>query len=122
MDRVILTITDHLASFRQVVRAEEVTDLHVLKEDFGLTLEGKALSWFQALDTSTYYDMETLEIDFIGAFTKTGIKHSIGSLITNFKQEEKESVRDCANRLKQYMARCPEPELLKRLSLSSWKD
>ena len=26
---------DHLASFRQVVRAEEVTDLHVLKEGFG---------------------------------------------------------------------------------------
>lgn len=37
---------DHLASFRQVVRAEEVSDLHVLKEGFGLTLEGKALSWF----------------------------------------------------------------------------
>ena len=37
---------DYLASFRQVVRAKEVTDLHVLKEGFGLTLEGKALSWF----------------------------------------------------------------------------
>ena len=69
------------------------------------------MSWFQALDISTYYDMETLKIDFIEAFTKTGIKHSIGSLITDFKQEEKESVRDCANRLKQYMARCPEREL-----------
>ena len=91
---------DHLASFRQVVRAEEVTDLHVLKEGFGLTLEGKDLSWFQALDTSTYHDLEALEIDFIGAFTKTGIKQSLSSLITNFKQEEKESVRDCENRLK----------------------
>ena len=29
-----------------VVRAKEVSDLHVLKEGFGLTLEGKALSWF----------------------------------------------------------------------------
>ena len=96
---------------RQVVRVEEVTDLHVLKEGFGLTLEGKALSWFQALDTSAYYDLEALEIDFIGAFTKTGIKHSVSSLITKFKQEEKESVRDCANRLKQYIARCPEREL-----------
>ena len=69
------------------------------------------MSWFQALDTSTYYDMEALEIDFIGAFTKTGIKHRVSSLITKFKQEEKESVRDCANRLKQYIARCPEREL-----------
>ena len=42
---------DHLASFRQVVRAEEVSDPHVLKEGFGLTLEGKELSWFQTLDT-----------------------------------------------------------------------
>ena len=32
-------------------------------------------------------------------------------MITKFKQEEKESVRDCANRLKQYIAKCPEREL-----------
>ena len=69
-----LGIHDHLASFRQVVRAEEVSDLHVLKEGFGLTLEGKALSWFQTLDPSTYSNFESLEKDFIGAFTKTGIK------------------------------------------------
>ena len=67
---------DHLSSFRQVVRAEKVSDLHVLKEGFGLTLEGKALSWFQTLDTGTYFSFESLEKDFIGAFTKTGIKHS----------------------------------------------
>ena len=77
---------DHLASFRQVVRAEEVSDLHVLKEGFGLTLEGKVLSWFQTLDTSTYSSFESLEKDFIGAFTKTRIKHSVSTLITNFKQ------------------------------------
>ena len=46
---------DHLASVLQVVRDEEVTDLHVLKEGFGLTLEGKALSWFQTLDIGSYY-------------------------------------------------------------------
>ena len=69
------------------------------------------MSWFQALDTGTYYDIETLERDFIGVFTKTRIKHSISSLITYFKQEEKESVRDCTNRLKQYITRCPEQEL-----------
>ena len=102
---------DHLASFRQVLRAKEVSDLHVLKEGFGLTLEGKALSWFQTLDTSTYSSFDSLEKDFIGAFTKTGIKHSVSTLIINFKQEEKETVRDCANRLKQYIARCPVVEL-----------
>ena len=32
-------------------------------------------------------------------------------MITNFKQEEKETVRDCANRLRQYIARCPEVDL-----------
>ena len=37
---------DHLAAIKQVVRAEEVFDLHVLKEGFGLTLEVKALPWF----------------------------------------------------------------------------
>ena len=72
---------DQLASFRQVVRAEEVSDLHVLEEGFGLTLEGKALSWFQTLLTGTFSSFESLEKDFIGAFTKIGIKHSVSTLI-----------------------------------------
>ena len=38
---------DHLASFKQVARAEQVHDLHTKVEGFGLTLEGRALSWFQ---------------------------------------------------------------------------
>ena len=76
---------DHLASFRQVVRAEEVTDLHVLKEGFGLTLEGKALSWFHTLGTRSYYSFKALEKDFIGPLTKIGIKHSVSTLITKFK-------------------------------------
>ena len=76
---------DHLASFRHVVRVEKVANLHVLKEGFGLTLEGKALSWFQALDRRTYYSFEALEKNFIGYFTKTGIKHSVSALITKFK-------------------------------------
>ena len=36
---------DHLASFKQVARAEQVIDLHTKVEGFGLTLEGRALSW-----------------------------------------------------------------------------
>ena len=59
----------------------------------------------------TYARFEALEKDFVGAFTKIGIKHSVSTLINNFKQEEKEFVRDCANRLRQYIARCPEKEL-----------
>ena len=69
------------------------------------------MSWFQTLDTRNYYNFESLEKDFIGAFTKTGIKHSVSTLITNFKQDEKETIRDCANRLRQYISRCPEGEL-----------
>lgn len=60
---------DHLASFKQVARAEEVDDLHCLVEGFGLTLEGKALSWFQTLNPSTYIDFNALEKDFIAAFS-----------------------------------------------------
>ena len=40
---------DHLASFKQVLRAEQVLDFHMQYEGFGLTLEEKALSWFQML-------------------------------------------------------------------------
>ena len=35
---------DHLASFKQVVRAEQITNPHTQVEGFGLTLESKALS------------------------------------------------------------------------------
>ena len=84
-----------------------------------MTLEGKALSWFQTLDTGTYYSFEALERDFIGAFPKTGIKHSVSALITKFKQEEKESVRDCANRLRQYISRCPKEEMPSQAKLIS---
>ena len=94
-------------------------DLHVLKEGFGLTLEGKALSWFQTLDTGIYYSFEALEKDFIGYFTKTWIKHSVSALITKFKQEEKEFMINCANRLRQYISRCPEEEMPSQAKLIS---
>ncbi len=64
---------DHLASFKQVARAEQVNDLHTKVEGFGLTLEGRALSWFQTLDPSEYLSFEALEKDFIAAFSKTGL-------------------------------------------------
>ena len=36
-----------------------------------------------------------------------GVKHKPESKIQAFKQKEHETVRDCVNRLKQYIARCP---------------
>ena len=74
-------------------------------------MEGKALSWFQTLDTGSYYSFDALEKEFITAFTKTGIKHDVSNLITNFKQNEIETVKDCVNQFKQYLARCPESEV-----------
>ena len=102
---------DHLASFKQVARAEQVNDLHTKVEGFGLTLEGRALSWFQTLNLSEYLSYEALEKDFIAAFSKTGLKHDVLSQIHGFKQKNEESVRDGANRLRQYLARCPEEEI-----------
>ena len=101
---------DHIASFRQVVHAEQVTDTHTKIEGFGLTLEGKALSWFQTLDLSMKDTQESLEEDFVAAFLKMGIKHNVVAKIHSFKQAAHESVRDCANRMKQYIARCGEIE------------
>lgn len=93
------------------MRAKEVTDLHVLKEGFGLTLSGKALSWFETLNTSVYNDLVSLEIDLIKAFTKIEIKHSVSQLILKFKQDEKEIMREYANCFRQYITRGPEKDL-----------
>ena len=51
--------------------------------------------------------MAVLEKDFIASFSKMGVKHKPESKIQGFKQKEHETVRDCVNRLKQYIARCP---------------
>ena len=40
---------DHVAAFRQVIHVEQVKDVHMQIEGFGLMLEGKALMWFQTL-------------------------------------------------------------------------
>ena len=76
-----------------------------------MTLEGKALSWFQTLEPEMFKKFKTLENDFIAAFSKMGIKHNVVAQIYGFVQKENESVRDCANRLRQYIARCSEGEM-----------
>lgn len=74
---------DHVSTFRQVVHA--VTDYHTQIEGFGLTLEGKALSWFQMLEPSSKETPLILEEDFIVAFSKMGIKHGASAKINSFK-------------------------------------
>ena len=80
--------------------------MHTKVEGFGLTLEGRALSWFQTLNMSDYVTCKELERDFIAAFSKIGLKHDVLSQIHGFKQKNDESVRDTANRLRQNLARC----------------
>ena len=92
------------------MRAEQVSDNHTQIEGFGLTREGKAQSWFQTLEPSIITTLQILEKDFIIAFSKMGIKHNALAQIYAFRQKAHESVRDCANRLKQYVTRCPNKE------------
>lgn len=102
---------DHLASFKHVLRAEQVTDFHTQYEGFGLMLEGKALSWFQTLEPTQYEQLEQVEEGFIMAFSKMGIKHNTVAQIYKFKQKPHETVKDCASRLRQYVTRCPAREI-----------
>ena len=76
---------DHVARFRQVLYAEDVKDVHTMVQGFGLTLEGRALRWFQSLSNATLYDFEILVEAFIKENTKTGIKHNTLTLILDFK-------------------------------------
>ena len=101
---------DHIAAFRQVVHAEQVFDTHTQIEGFGLTLKSKALTWFQTLEPTSKTSFERLEKDFIGAFSKMGLKHNAVALIYSFKKKEQETIRDCVSRLRQYVNRCPSEE------------
>lgn len=62
------------------------------------------------LEPSSKVSPQILEDDFIAAFSKMGIKHGASAKIHSFKQEPHETVRDCVNRLKQYIARSPDEE------------
>ena len=76
---------NHLASFKQIVQAEQVYDLHTKVEGFSLMLEGRTLSWFQTLTLSNYLTYKELEKDFIAAFSKTQLKHDVLLQIHGFK-------------------------------------
>ena len=91
---------DHVAAYRQAVHAEQVRDVHTQIEGFRLTLEGKALTWFQTLKPGVKESLTHLEKDFIFTFSKIGIKHNTVGQIHNFKQKDHESIRDCVSRQK----------------------
>ena len=110
---------EHVALFNQLIYAEGVTDVHTKVHGFGLTLSGSALSWFQTLKSAVLYDFDILIKKFIKAHTKIGIRHNTMTLILNFKQGERETVRQSIDRMKQYIARCPESELPKQERLVS---
>ena len=76
-----------------------MTDKHTQIEGFGLTLEGKALSWFQALEASDKSSLRVIEDLFIAAFSLMGLQHDTVSMIHSFEKGETKSVRDCVNRL-----------------------
>ena len=75
---------DHVARFRQVLYAEEVDDEHTMVQGFGLTLEQKALSWFQSLSNAILCDFEILIDALIKKNTKTRIKHNMLTQILDF--------------------------------------
>ena len=101
---------EHVILFKRVLQAEEITDFHTQIEGFGLTLEGKALLWFQTLDRDAIQDINTLLDAFIVQFTERGIKNDTLSSIHQFKQGINESVKDAAYRLRTYITRCPKAE------------
>ena len=97
---------DHVAQFRQLVFAEGVTDMHTMVQGFGLTMMGKALTWFQTLKLAMLYDFDTLVKYFIESYIKIGIKHNTITQILSFRQKDIETIKECIDRLRQYIVRC----------------
>ena len=100
-----------MARFKQVLYAEDVEEMHTMVQGFGLSLEGRALRWFQSLSNAILYDFEVLVEAFIKENTKTGIKHNTLTQILDFKQKEKETVKEAIARLKSLISRCPAREM-----------
>ena len=77
----------HVASFVQVMEAENIEEFRTQYQAFGLTLEGNAADWFQSLHMDEFHDLATFFEEFTQEFSKRGIKHNTFSLIYDFKQE-----------------------------------
>ena len=92
--------------------------MHTMVQGFGLTMEGRALSWFQTLKPSVLYDFEVLVKHFIEAYSKIGIKHNMITQILRFKKKDKEIVQECADRLRQYIVQCSKLETPRQLERS----
>ena len=73
--------------------------MHTMVQGFGLTMQGRALSWFHTLKPSVLYDFETLVKCFIDAHSKIGIKHNTVTQILSFQQKDNETVKECIDRL-----------------------
>ena len=101
----------HMANIKQVINAKNVYEWHTQFEGFCMTLDGAALDWFRDLRKGAYTTLDQLELEFIEAFSLTGIKYNTIIKIYNFKQLETEIVRDCSKRLKKYLLRCLEIEI-----------
>ena len=67
------------------------------------------MAWFQTLKSSVLYDFEVLVKHFIDSYSKIGI--NLVTQILGFKQKDTETVRECLDRLKTYIARCLEKEM-----------
>ena len=73
-------------------------------------LESKALTCFQTLELEPNISLAWLEQEFFVALSKMGIKHNVVTQISSFQQREHKTVRDCVNRLKQYIAHYSDKE------------
>ena len=65
----------------------------------------------QTLKSSVLYDFEVLVKHFIDSYSKIGTKYNTVTKILGFKQKDTKTVRECLDRLKTYIARCPEKEI-----------
>ena len=63
------------------------------------------------MSNATLYDFEILVEAFIKENTKTGIKHNTLTQILDFKQKDRETIKDAIARLKSLISRCPPREM-----------
>ena len=57
------------------------------------------------------YDFEVLVKHFIDSYSKIGIKNNIVTKILGFKKKDTKAMRECLDRLKTYIARCPKKQM-----------
>ena len=102
---------DHLRNFLDIVNSYQIANVHQDQMRLNLfphTLAGKAKTWWWSeIPEGTVHTWDQLKVKFMNKFYTSARTHKYTQAISNFKQEDDESLSTAYERFKELLRKCP---------------